>query len=194
MKSETALRVLTHALPHVAFDGWTMKSLKRGAEDANVDPAALIRLFPGGVMDALAVYHQHINAQMLEAYRALPNPPQKIREKIAMLVRLRLEAMAPHREAARRAKALLSLPPYLLTGTKLLWDAADAMWYEAGDTATDFNWYTKRALLCGVYTSTLQFWLHDESTNYEDTWKFLAARIENVMQIEKFKAKFKRAG
>jgi ubiquinone biosynthesis protein COQ9 len=67
----------------------------------------------------------------------------------------------------------------------------DAMWRAAGDTATDFNFYTKRGILAGVYGATAMRWFTTEDEKQVDD--FLAARIENVMQFEKFKAKAKEA-
>ena len=87
----------------------------------------------------------------------------KIRDRIKNAVRIRLERHAGNREAARRALALLSLPFNAPLAMRLLYRTVDAMWYAAGDTSTDFNFYTKRATLAGVYSSTLLYWLNDRS-------------------------------
>src|SRR5262249_37200559 len=112
----------------------------------------------------------------------------KIRERIATAVQTRLSLLKPHKEAARRAAAYLSLPPNLPLATKLLYNTVDAMWRAAGDTSTDFNFYTKRGILVGVYSSTLMRWFNDQSDGDVETDAFLAARIENVMQFEKLKS------
>src|SRR4029077_14179482 len=91
------------------------------------------------------------------------------------------------REAARRALALLALPLNAGLGLKLLYRTVDAMWYAAGDTSADFNFYTKRAILAGVYSSTLLYWLNDRAEGSEATWSFLDRRIDDVMKFEKFK-------
>src|SRR5689334_24790982 len=117
----------------------------------------------------------------------------KVRERIAAAVKARIAALRPHKEAARRAVAFLSLPPHAALGAKLVYRTVDAMWRAAGDTATDFNFYTKRGILAGVYGSTAVRWFNDTSEDEKPTEEFLAARIENVMQFEKFKAKAKEA-
>jgi ubiquinone biosynthesis protein COQ9 len=76
-------------------------------------------------------------------------------------------------------------------GLKLLYQTVDAMWRAAGDTSTDFNFYTKRAILGGVYSATLLRWFNDTSEDEGETHTFLDARIENVMQFEKFKAELR---
>jgi len=118
----------------------------------------------------------------------------KMRERIKGAVRIRLERHAGQREAVRRALALLSLPFNAGLALKLLYKTVDAMWYAAGDTSTDFNFYTKRATLAGVYSSTLLYWLNDRSPGSEATWGFLDRRIDDVMKIEKLKARVKSWG
>jgi ubiquinone biosynthesis protein COQ9 len=109
----------------------------------------------------------------------------KIRERIAAAVRWRLEAVAPHREAVRRTLSYLGQPQHAGLGLRCLYRTVDEMWHAAGDTATDFNFYTKRGLLAGVYTSTLLFWLDDDSEGHEASWPFLDRRIADAMRIPK---------
>jgi ubiquinone biosynthesis protein COQ9 len=116
----------------------------------------------------------------------------KIRMRIALAVKTRIAILRPHKEAARRAAAFLSLPPHAPLAAKLLYRTVDAIWRAAGDTATDFNFYSKRGILAGVYTATLLRWFNDASEDEGPTDAFLAARIENVMQFEKFKARAKK--
>jgi ubiquinone biosynthesis protein COQ9 len=114
----------------------------------------------------------------------------KIRERITALVEARIDAVIPNLEALRRAAQILAQPQNLIRAAKLGWRAADVMWRAAGDTATDYNHYTKRALLSGVYGSTVTVLLADDSENHADTRAFLRRRIDNVMQFEKAKARF----
>jgi ubiquinone biosynthesis protein COQ9 len=122
-------------------------------------------------------------------------PQLKVRERIALAVKLRLAVLRPHKEAARRAAALLTLPPHASLGMKLLYRTVDAIWRGIGDTSTDFNFYSKRAILAGVYSATLLRWFSDTSTDEEITDAFLQRRIDDVMRFEKFKAQVReRAG
>jgi ubiquinone biosynthesis protein COQ9 len=112
----------------------------------------------------------------------------KVRDRIAAAVLTRLEILKAHKEAARRAAAFLMLPMNAALGASLLYRTVDAMWRAVGDTSTDFNFYTKRAILVGVYSATLMRWFNDAGEDGAATREFLSARIENVMQFEKFKA------
>jgi ubiquinone biosynthesis protein COQ9 len=114
----------------------------------------------------------------------------KIRQRIAALVETRLELVAPDRESLRRAAAILAMPQNALRAAQLGWRAADTMWRLAGDTATDYNHYTKRGLLAGIYAATVAVFLQDQSEGWADTRAFLARRIDNVMAFEKAKARF----
>ncbi len=116
----------------------------------------------------------------------------KIRERIAAAVLARIGALGPHKDAARRAAAFLMLPMHAALGMTLVYRTVDAMWRAAGDTATDFNFYSKRAILAGVYSATLMRWFNDTSEDESETRAFIAARIENVMQFEKLKAQVKQ--
>jgi ubiquinone biosynthesis protein COQ9 len=185
--------VLAKALPHAAFDGFTDKVLQKAGEEAGVSKSELARLFEQGPISLVEFYSTHTDAEMEKRLAAMDLKAMKIRERIATAVKARLSILKPHKEAARRAAAMLSLPMHATLGAKLVYRTVDAMWRAAGDTSTDFNFYTKRGILAGVYGSTAMRWFNDSSDDEKATEAFLAARIENVMQFEKFKTKAKEA-
>jgi ubiquinone biosynthesis protein COQ9 len=185
--------VLGAALPHVVFDGFTDKVLARAADEAGVNKASLARLFPDGPLSLVEAFSIDADAKMEASLAALDLKAMKIRARIAAAVMARIEALRPHKEAARRAAAFLTLPPHAALGAKLVWRTVDAMWRAVGDTSTDFNYYTKRGILSAVYTSTMMRWFTDTSPDETETSAFLAGRIENVMQFEKLKAQAKEA-
>ena len=188
--SDAALKkaVLAAALPDIVFDGFTDRLLAAAAKEAGVDKATMARLFPDGPLSLVEAFSQSADADMENAVAALDLKSMKIRERIAAAVKARIAALRPHKEAARRAAAFLSLPPHAALGAKLVYRTVDAMWRAIGDTSTDFNFYTKRGILAAVYSSTLLRWFSDASADETATERFLADRIENVMQFEKFKA------
>jgi len=194
-RGDAALKeaVLLAALPHAAFDGFTDSVLAKAGTEAGVSKADLARLFEDGPIGLVAYFSEWADAGMATRLTALDLKAMKIRARIAASVMARLDALEAHKEAARRAAALLSLPMHAALGAKLVYATVDAMWRAAGDTSTDFNFYTKRGILAGVYGSTAMRWFNDTSEDGAPTREFLAARIENVMQFEKFKAKAKEA-
>lgn len=178
-----------HLAAQAAFDGWNETAILAAAEAAGVD-ADLARLsFNAGPVDMIDAWFEAVDAQMAAKYSTEELGEMKIRQRIKALVEARLEALEADREGLRRALAILAAPPHLRKAAKMGWRAADKMWRLAGDTATDYNHYTKRALLSGVYGSTISVFLDDESEDFANSRAFLDRRIENVMQFEKVKAK-----
>ena len=178
-------RILQAALAHVAFDGWSEATLSAAIADSGVAPALGRALYPRGGVDLAIAYHRAGDTAMSEAMAA-HNGGLRYRERVALAVRLRLEAA--DKELVRRGSALFSLPQHGLEGAGLIWATADAIWGALGDESRDLNWYTKRASLSAVYGATVLYWLGDHSDGNADSWAFLDRRIENVMQFEKAKA------
>jgi len=175
---------------NAAFDGWTPAAVDLAAEGAGI-PLEQARLaLPKDAVGLIELYGEAIDREL-----ALLFPPErvaamKIRARIRDLLWERLRLQAPAREAIRRALAILAMPQNLAAGARLSWRTADHIWRLAGDTATDFNHYTKRATLAAVYGSTLLAWLGDESEGDSDTAAFLDRRIDDVMRFEHFKARW----
>lgn len=187
-------RLLEAALPHAAFDGWTEQTLRRAADDAGLAPIDIYRAFPEGAEGLLDHFMTRADEQMVRDVLALDLDEMRIRDKITATVRLRLERAAPHKEAVRRGLSHLGLPHRGPRAMRSLYRTVDLMWRAIGDTSTDFNFYSKRALLAGVYASTLLYWLNDQSEDHSASWAFLDRRIGDVMKIEKAKAQFRKSG
>ncbi len=182
---------LAAELPHhAAFDGWTAEALSLAADATGINPDVAALAFPGGAMDMIDAWFAQIDSAMLVRLPSETLATMKIRAKVTALVEARLDLLSVDIEALRRALAVLALPQNLPRATKLGWRAADAMWHAAGDTATDFNHYSKRAILGGVYMATIMALMDDESDDYADTRAFLGRRIDGIMRFEKFKGRF----
>jgi ubiquinone biosynthesis protein COQ9 len=177
------------ALAHVPFDGWGETALKAAARDLGIDPALAHNAFPGGAAGMIGFHSRLADRRMVAAFEAAETAGLKLREKVALAIRLRLSASAPHREAVRRALPVLAMPQNAALAARLLYRTVDAVWYAIGDRSTDYNFYTKRGLLAGVYSATLLYWLSDKSPESADSWAFLDRRIAQVMQIPKAMAR-----
>jgi ubiquinone biosynthesis protein COQ9 len=194
--SEMTLDELRLALaPRIAanavFDGWSDRALSDAAEGIGISPDRARLAFPGGEVEMIDTWFGSLDEGMAQRHSAANLARLKIRDRIETLILTRLELAQPQREAVRRALTKLAQPTNLARGTRLGWRSADLMWRLAGDTATDFNYYTKRVTLAAVYGSTLVTWLGDDSENYAETKAFLRRRIDGVMKFEKAKAKLK---
>jgi len=208
-------RVIRALLPNVMFDGWSIASLRMacqavGAKDHEIDVLfpdsmtecqaigeedyAIDVLFPGGVTDAVLHFIDLGDRQMTYDVTHKGFGTEKVREKIMEAVKIRLQPWAQDKDAIRLALAHLAMPQNSVLGTKTLFKTVDEIWYLCGDRSTDFNFYSKRALLAGVCSTTLLYWLNDHSENHEESWKFLEKRIEDVMRFGKLTGDIKKIG
>jgi ubiquinone biosynthesis protein COQ9 len=191
-KRQAAADILAAALPLVPFEGWNQQTLNKAALSAGYKKTDIIRVFPGGAIEAVDAFLHSSDLAMQEALQGYYLDTMKIRERITTAVRLKIEAVEPHREAVRKAIALQAMPFYCHHALKSLYRTVDAIWYAVGDRSTDFNFYSKRLLLAGVYSTTLLYWLDDKSAGHAGSWAFLDRRIEDVMKIEKAKHRYKQ--
>jgi ubiquinone biosynthesis protein COQ9 len=185
MTDSEALRekLIDAAIAHVPFDGWGDKALAAAARDQGIDPALVHNVFPGGGIEMIEFHSRLADRRMVADFEQADTTGLKLREKVALAVRLRLSANTAHREAIRRALTILALPLHAALAARLLYRTVDAIWYGLGDKSTDYNFYTKRALLAGVYSATLLYWINDKSAESAETWAFLDRRIAEVMLI-----------
>lgn len=186
--------ILENILPDVPFSGWTWPGVVTAAEKAGLDPAMAAAVFPGGLPDIVAHFSDWADRRMMDGLADIDPQSLRIRDRVATAVEMRLVALAPHREAVRAALSYWTMPPRGVRAGGVVWRTADRIWDWAGDTATDYNRYSKRALLCGVIGSTTLAWLGDRGGDMAATRAFLSRRIENVMQIGKFIGKIKGRG
>jgi ubiquinone biosynthesis protein COQ9 len=176
---------------NAVFDGWSAKAVDSAATAQGVDAAQARLAFPKTAAGLIDCYISAVDRALEQRFSPKALAKMKIRERIRSLIWARLEIMGPAREAVRSAIAILAMPQNLPKGARLGWRSADLMWRLAGDTASDFNHYTKRATLGAVYGSTLLVWLDDDSDAWAETGAFLDRRIDNVMQFEKLKAEWR---
>jgi ubiquinone biosynthesis protein COQ9 len=178
-------RILMEALADVPYGGFSQPVLNRAAEKLGVSHAELKSAFPNGPASLVEAFSDWADARVAERLKTVADAP--MRERVAEAVRARLEALGEHKDAARRAAAFLAMPMHAPLGARLLYKGVDAMWRAAGDKATDFSFYTKRATLSAVYGATMLYWLADSSEAHKATWEFLDNRIQEVMRIEKWR-------
>lgn len=190
LRRQLALAVGENAV----FDGWGRKAVEAAAKQLDVDRAKALLAVPRDRASLIDLYIQGVDRAMAERLSPEALAAMKIRERIRALVWTRLEIMGPAREAVRNGLAILAMPQNVPLAARIAWRSTDLMWRLAGDTATDFNHYTKRATLGALYGSTLIAWLDDQSEGWNDTAAFLDRRIDDVMRFEKWKAGWRGSG
>lgn len=180
--------LVTAMMAHVPFDGWKMQTVQMAADECGLSDADLDRLLPDGVTSAVRAYVELADAEMVAAFQALTPAPEKVHLKIRALILTRLHHAQPHKETVRKTMAYLAHPQHATLASELLYRTVDTMWRAAGDSTTDFSFYSKRATLSAVYSATLLAFLADESADLSATEAFLDRRLKDVAQIPKVTA------
>lgn len=184
---EIATQLIGDVAANAAFDGWTATAVRTAAATRGIDTDVARLALPDTAAGLIDRWFASVDAQLAQTLPAEKLATMKIRERIRSLIAERLAIVAPHKEALRRALAILALPQNVPLATRLAWRSADHMWRLAGDTASDFNHYTKRMTLGAVYASTVAVFMNDTGDTHEDTLAFLDRRIDDVMRFEKAK-------
>ena len=177
--------VLDAALGLAPRLGWNSRMVRAACEACGLSLGDEELLLPNGARDLAALLSRRHDDRALAELGGIDARSLKMRERIAKAVSARMEAGATDLEATRRCAAFLALPPNADLGLKLAWESADQLWNWAGDTATDWNHYSKRVILSGILIPALTMRWFD---GREAAEAFVAARIENVMAFEKWKA------
>ncbi|WP_259780700.1 COQ9 family protein [Aestuariispira ectoiniformans] len=182
-------RLTKETLAHVPFDGWGKQALLMGADDIGVAHDEALRVFPDLPKDMISWHSMMADRAMVAEMQKLDLATMRVTEKVRRAIILRLTQNADDREAIKKGLAFLAMPGNSILASRLLYRTVDDIWFVAGDTATDWNFYSKRALLAGVYSSTVLFWLADHSEGFKDTFAFMDRRLADVMKIPKVTGK-----
>lgn len=188
-QQETIKTLLAEALPIAACNGWNDRTFATAAEKAGIGFREARMACPNKCLDLVRVFHGQGDDLMEVRLQSEDLTQMRFRDRVVLAIRLRLEVMAEHRDATRKAASFFSVPINARYGAEAIWKTVDRIWNCLGDPSEDINWYTKRLTLAAVYSSTLLYWIGDESEGSEDTWHFVNRRIDEVMKIEEIKGR-----
>ena len=182
-------------LTHIPFDGWTWEAMEQGAADINFEKkkTSSLRikifkdLFKNGPIDFIDVFSEIIDLEVKENYNLIEFKPERVPEKIKKIIMIRLNLCQRYKEAVRSSISLTAIPVNARASVQILYRTCNSIWRVAGDKSTDFSFYTRRISLAAVYTSTLLFWLNDNSNNNIETEFFLDRRLKDIGKISSLK-------
>ncbi len=181
----TEQSLLDETLKLAPIHGWTQRTATLAGKAVGMSAAETELLIPHGPADLAALLSARHDARALGELAEIHASNLKIRDRIQRAVMARLDAAAVDEPATRRWMGYLALPTGLTLGARLAWQSADALWRWAGDTATDENHYSKRAILAGILSSAMALRM---TSGRQEAADYVARRIENVMAFEKWKA------
>ncbi len=176
----TTLRdtILEATLPNVLFDGWTDHALRSGTRAAGLGPDTLAQAFPEGAADAVIHFREWTDRRLATAYRTEDTTGLNLNDRVALAIRLRLQAIDAHKQATQTWLGWLALPHHAKLAARLHYQTIEEIRLLVGDNATGISLCTKRTLLAGIYGATLLHWLGDDSEGHAATWNFLARSLD----------------
>ncbi|MFZ8865148.1 MAG: COQ9 family protein [Rickettsiales bacterium] len=138
----------------------------------------------------LVAYHLEQNDLKMLKKLANAKEPEKVRDKIklALLTKITLNDAAILKETVK----FLTKPQNTNLAFKSLANSCDKIWIYAGDKSADFNYYTKRTLLAGIYSATIVYYIKNseqDTLNEQDLELFISKRIDEILKLGSFKTK-----
>ena len=184
--------ILDKLLPEVVFDGWSMEHVTKAADELGYDDLIVTAAFPDGLIDVMDAFADKADREMMKALVDVNPDDLRVRDRVRTALVTRFEQLGPHKDAVRESLKFWLNPLRKPRAGKITWRTADVIWDWAGDTATDYNRYTKRGLLSGIIASSTLVWVNDHDPDMAKTARFIDGRIDNVMQLGGLMAKFKK--
>lgn len=191
--SELKQRLLNKMLDAAGKEGWSNHTLESAAKQLGMDAKFAYVGFPQGATDAMVFYMRQLDKEMLDIYNQSSVSQKRVRDKAIFLIATRLKLLEKHKEAVKSILQFTLVPSHAIVSAESLATTCDRMWKAIGDTATDFNFYSKRFLLASVYSSALLYWIRDESSNHKETQRFLENRIDELFNVMRTKSKMTKS-
>lgn len=182
---EEQARVLQASLRHVIRLGWSEGAMIAGARDAGLSPA-IVGSFPRKEASLVEFFMDECLQNLIDRIdtgEELQNLAPS--ERISKLVRMRLEMQAPYISKWPQALSIQAHPSNVATSFKQRAMLLDEIWHAAGDDGSDIDWYVKRTVLGGIYSTTEIYMLTDSSPDFRDTWAFLDNRVKDAFDLKK---------
>ena len=179
--------LLSNTLKNIPFDGWTEKSLKDAAKSLFSDEKMAFIAFPNGLTDLVDFFATKTDEEMEARIKKLDLKKMKLTEKIIKAVMIRLNIHAEEKEAIKALLSYYSQPAHAHEAVINTARTIDKIWRAVGDHSYDFSFYTKRFSLATIYSTTVLYWISDDSENFQKTEEFLKRRIDGLIRFGKFK-------
>lgn len=179
--------LLHHMLELAPFEGWSHFAFREAVRLSGISDAEARQAFPNGAADTLSYYFEQVDEKVKAEFTTQKLAAMRVPERIESLIMARLAAMQPHREAVKRAASQTLLPWNMAGALHSLYSMTDWMWRLAGDQSTDYNFYTKRATLAGVYVPTFLAWAADPTPDLAVTRQILKNNLAGVANFGKKK-------
>jgi len=182
-------KVLNISKKFIVKNGWNENLFLKLSENSKYKIDELKVLFPNGYTALLEFYLNELNAEMILSSKKINLIRMKTHQRIKALIMLRLNNLQKEKDLFKKTYFILALPKHSKIAVMSLYKTVDEMWFLAGDISTDFNFYSKRAILASIYSATILYWINNN--NLKQTTKFLDNQLAKVSKIPEIKNKIK---
>ena len=183
-------KIFLTSIDIIIFDGWSNKALFEAAAINGISAEDTKKIFPRGALDLVKYYHEYEDKIFLKKFREIDCNNLSHFKKIELALFKRFEVIIKNKEAFRRSMALFALPFNQIEGVNLVFTTCDKIWLEIGDKSLSYDWYTKRIILASIYLTSLLFLFGDNSSNHNETYRFISTRLEDLKSLGKFKINY----
>ena len=178
---------MTRMLNHIPDLGWTWEALYKAALSSkkNKKPTEeeLQNLFNRKVSNIIGIFNEQLDEEMYEIYNTKGNKSLGVTETIRGLILCRLKASQNYKSIIKSSLFFMAQPINAYDALTQVMKTSDKIWKFAGDSSKGRTFYSKRLILAGVYSSTLAYWLAEETQSMEGSEDFLDRRLDNVKNI-----------
>ena len=181
--------ILKNSLKNVVFDGWSDEMFKNAVEESNIDYKEAKKIFPRKAVDVAIFFHLEDDKKLI-SFSKDEFSNLKVRTKIIELIFKRIMIANQNKEAVKKSLGLFSLPFFIIDSNKIIFNTSDVIWNIVEESDKSLSYYSKRISLMYIFSTSLLYWVNDESKDCEDTYSFIVRSIEKFLKIEEFKRNF----
>ena len=193
MKNNYKVDLVTKMLNHVPDLGWTWDALSKAALNSKKmkshSEEELQTIFDNKISTIIGIFNDKLDEEMFAIFNPENNKNLGVTQTVKALVLSRLRASENYKSIIKTSLFFMAQPGNAYEALNQLMKTSNKIWEIAGDTSRGRNFYSKRLILAGVYSSTLAYWLAKETRSIDGSEDFLDKRLDDVKNIGKISKK-----
>ena len=181
--------VLNFAKEFVSENGLTKNCLENISKKYGLNTDETDLLFPQGNIDLIKFALEQLNNDLEVYCRQIDLIRLPVHKRIRKILLSKISLMNKDKIFYRSIFLNLLIPKKNFSLSSQLYNSVDQLWFIAGDSSTDFNFYTKRLILSGIYSRVMLFFFNNN--NQEELENILDESLKRVSKIPEIKSKLK---
>ena len=185
--NDKRLKILKLAKLIIAEEGLNSNTFETIALKHTLNINEINLLFPDGNKDLLEYSLDQLNIELQEYCKSIDLIRLPLHKRIRKILLSKIEIMNKEKNFYKKIFLKSLLPNRTISLSKQLYKSIDQIWYLAGDTSVDFNFYTKRLILAGIYSRVVLFFFNNNNQN--ELENLLDLNLKRVAKIPELKSK-----